>query len=50
MTGSLAVESGRSAILVDFGGVVTTSVLAVFREFGSELGDQDLPYCSSISE
>ncbi|WP_280183629.1 HAD family hydrolase [Nocardia cyriacigeorgica] len=34
----------RTAILVDFGGVLTTSVLAGFRAFGARIGvDQDLP-------
>lgn len=40
---STAVQTGRTAVLVDFGGVVTTSVLAAFREFGATLGDPDLP-------
>ncbi|MFF2082795.1 HAD family hydrolase [Nocardia sp. NPDC058176] len=33
----------RDAILVDFGGVMTTSVLDAFREFGASLGDPELP-------
>lgn len=33
----------REAILVDFGGVMTTSVLDGFREFGASLGHPDLP-------
>ncbi|MFC9787857.1 HAD family hydrolase [Rhodococcus sp. NPDC127528] len=36
-------DSTRTAVLVDFGGVVTTSVFAAFREFGSSIGDADLP-------
>ncbi|MCP2280457.1 HAD family hydrolase [Nocardia amikacinitolerans] len=33
----------RDAVLVDFGGVMTTSVLDAFREFGASLGFPDLP-------
>lgn len=33
----------RTAILFDFGGVLTTSVLDAFAEFGRELGDPRLP-------
>ncbi|MBF6428227.1 HAD family phosphatase [Nocardia cyriacigeorgica] len=33
----------RQAILVDFGGVLTTSVLEAFRAFGASLGHPDLP-------
>ncbi|MEU4317608.1 HAD family phosphatase [Nocardia fluminea] len=33
----------RDAVLVDFGGVLTTSVLTAFREFGASLGFPDLP-------
>jgi len=40
---STAVDTGRTAVLIDFGGVVTTSVFAAFREFGATLGDPDLP-------
>ncbi len=36
MTGSA--PDPREAILVDFGGVMTTSVLDAFREFGASLG------------
>ncbi|MEZ5212564.1 HAD family phosphatase [Gordonia sp. PP30] len=36
-------DHGRTAVLVDFGGVVTTSVFDAFRQFGRELGDADLP-------
>ncbi|OBC08038.1 HAD family hydrolase [Gordonia sp. 852002-50816_SCH5313054-c] len=46
MTSSSTVRSSsttRSAVLVDFGGVVTTSVLDAFRGFGTEIGDRDLP-------
>ncbi len=28
----------RTAILVDFGGVLTSSVLAAFEEFGASIG------------
>jgi putative hydrolase of the HAD superfamily len=35
--------SGRTAVLFDFGGVLTTAVLAAFAEFGAELGDPRLP-------
>ncbi len=35
--------SGRSAVLFDFGGVLTTAVLSAFTEFGAELGDPRLP-------
>lgn len=38
-----AVDTERTAVLIDFGGVVTTSVFAAFREFGASLGDPDLP-------
>ncbi|MBF6090024.1 HAD family hydrolase [Nocardia cyriacigeorgica] len=41
MTGSA--PDPREAILVDFGGVMTTSVLNAFREFGASLGHPDLP-------
>jgi putative hydrolase of the HAD superfamily len=40
---SSTVDTGRTAVLVDFGGVVTTSVLGAFRSFGSDIGDPDLP-------
>ncbi|MBF6364207.1 HAD family phosphatase [Nocardia puris] len=33
----------RDAVLVDFGGVLTSSVLDAFRAFGASLGDPDLP-------
>jgi putative hydrolase of the HAD superfamily len=33
----------RTAILFDFGGVLTTSVLDAFADFGRELGDPRLP-------
>ncbi|MCR3720132.1 MULTISPECIES: HAD family hydrolase [Prauserella salsuginis group] len=33
----------RRAVLFDFGGVLTTGVLAAFAEFGRELGDSRLP-------
>ncbi|WP_433193675.1 HAD family hydrolase [Nocardia sp. CA-107356] len=35
--------SERIAVLFDFGGVLTTAVLAAFAEFGTELGDPRLP-------
>ncbi|MEU0505064.1 HAD family phosphatase [Nocardia sp. NPDC005998] len=35
--------SGRTAVLFDFGGVLTTAVLTAFAEFGAELGDSRLP-------
>lgn len=35
--------SERTAVLVDFGGVITTSVFAAFEEFGAILGDPGLP-------
>lgn len=35
--------NGRIAVLFDFGGVLTTAVLAAFAEFGAELGDSRLP-------
>ncbi|EME21964.1 HAD family hydrolase [Rhodococcus triatomae] len=40
---SSTVDADRTAVLVDFGGVVTTSVLGAFRAFGSDIGDPDLP-------
>ncbi|MDO1477986.1 HAD family hydrolase [Rhodococcus ruber] len=33
----------RTAVLVDFGGVLTTSVCAAFEQFGAALGDPGLP-------
>lgn len=33
----------RTAVLFDFGGVLTTSVLDAFADFGRELGDPQLP-------
>lgn len=33
----------REAVLFDFGGVLTTSVLAAFADFGREIGDRRLP-------
>lgn len=33
----------KSAVLFDFGGVLTTSVLDAFRQFGTQLGAPDLP-------
>ncbi|MFD3748018.1 HAD family hydrolase [Nocardia sp. NPDC058633] len=43
-TASATVEADRTAILVDFGGVMTSSVLRAFEEFGSSLGgDPNLP-------
>lgn len=33
----------RYAVLFDFGGVLTTSVLAAFTDFGREIGDHRLP-------
>lgn len=33
----------RTAVLVDFGGVLTTSVFAAFEQFGAALGDPGLP-------
>lgn len=33
----------RNAVLFDFGGVLTTSVLAAFADFGREIGDRRLP-------
>ncbi|TLG04235.1 HAD family phosphatase [Nocardia cyriacigeorgica] len=41
MTGAML--DPRAAILVDFGGVMTTSVLEGFREFGASIGYPDLP-------
>ncbi len=35
--------AGVTTVLVDFGGVLTTSVLGSFREFGAQLGRPDLP-------
>ncbi|MCP2315117.1 putative hydrolase of the HAD superfamily [Nocardia amikacinitolerans] len=41
----------RRAILVDFGGVLTTSVFAGFRAFGRSIGvDPDLPICLIASD
>lgn len=40
---STVTDAARVAVLVDFGGVVTTSVFAAFRAFGAEIGDPDLP-------
>jgi len=38
------VDTARNAILVDFGGVLTSSVLAAFNEFGASIGgDPKLP-------
>jgi putative hydrolase of the HAD superfamily len=37
------VDSARNAILVDFGGVLTSSVFAAFEEFGASIGDSTLP-------
>lgn len=35
----------RTAVLFDFGGVLTTSVIAAFREFGARIGsDPELPF------
>src|SRR5699024_7245909 len=36
-------ETCVTTVLVDFGGVLTTSVLGSFREFGAQLGQPDLP-------
>jgi len=36
-------DNTRMAILVDFGGVLTSSVLAAFEEFGASIGDPKLP-------
>ncbi len=33
----------RNAVLFDFGGVLTTSVLSAFADFGREIGDHRLP-------
>lgn len=33
----------RTAVLFDFGGVLTTSVLGAFSDFGREIGDHRLP-------
>ncbi|TLF73198.1 HAD family hydrolase [Nocardia cyriacigeorgica] len=41
MTGAML--DPREAVLVDFGGVMTTSVLEGFREFGASIGYPDLP-------
>lgn len=42
--GAATVDSGRTAVLVDFGGVMTSSVLRAFEEFGASLGgDPNLP-------
>jgi putative hydrolase of the HAD superfamily len=43
-TVSYVAEKTRSAVLVDFGGVITSSVLQAFTEFGASLGgDPRLP-------
>ncbi|GAA2761901.1 MULTISPECIES: HAD family hydrolase [Streptomyces] len=43
-TWSNVVERTRNAVLVDFGGVITSSVLRAFTEFGASLGgDPRLP-------
>jgi putative hydrolase of the HAD superfamily len=36
-------RGARRAVLFDFGGVMTTSVLSAFRAFGAGLGDPGLP-------
>ena len=38
-----ALSGARRAVLFDFGGVLTTSVLSAFRAFGATYGDPDLP-------
>lgn len=38
-----ALSGARHAVLFDFGGVLTSSVLSAFRAFGSAYGDPDLP-------
>lgn len=38
-----AVSGARRAVLFDFGGVLTTSVLSAFRTFGAAYGDPALP-------
>ena len=35
--------SRKTAVLVDFGGVITTSVIGAFRAFGTAVGDTELP-------
>lgn len=43
-TVSSVVERARTAVLVDFGGVITSSVLRAFHDFGASLGgDPRLP-------
>ncbi|MBT2388076.1 HAD family phosphatase [Streptomyces sp. ISL-1] len=43
-TVSSVVEKARTAVLVDFGGVITSSVLRAFTDFGASLGgDPRLP-------
>ncbi|MEV8597248.1 HAD family phosphatase [Streptomyces sp. NPDC052012] len=36
-------DKARIAVLVDFGGVITSSVLRAFTDFGASLGDPRLP-------
>lgn len=38
MAGAAAESTARDVLLVDFGGVYTTSVLAAFKEFGEDPG------------
>lgn len=38
-----ALSGARRAVLFDFGGVLTTSVLSAFRAFGAAYGDPHLP-------
>ncbi|PXX70961.1 putative hydrolase of the HAD superfamily [Nocardia tenerifensis] len=41
----------RTAILVDFGGVLTTDVFAAFRRFGAQIGpDPDLPISVIVTD
>ncbi|WP_305093268.1 HAD family phosphatase [Prescottella sp. R16] len=41
---SAVVDSTRTAVLVDFGGVMTSSVIRAFEDFGAEIGgDPSLP-------
>ncbi|MGB6245717.1 MULTISPECIES: HAD family phosphatase [Gordonia] len=40
---TVAARGVVDAVLVDFGGVLTTSVIDAFSEFGAELGDPGLP-------
>ncbi|MEV6218236.1 HAD-IA family hydrolase [Nocardia sp. NPDC051833] len=39
----MSADTERTAVLIDFGGVLTTSMSEAFRQFGASIGDPDLP-------